>query len=113
MYILIFYVPESHLERVKNAVFKAGAGAIGDYSRCSWQVKGTGQFQPGEQSSPFLGSRGSLEEIPEYRVEVACPDERVEDIAGAFLREHPYEEPAHHFMKVKSASELTGSGDAG
>ena len=60
VYKLCFYVPESHLESVKQAVFEAGAGAIGDYRDCCWQVKGQGQFRPMAGSQPFLGEQGVL-----------------------------------------------------
>ncbi len=58
MYSVVFYVPESHLEAVKTAVFAAGAGSIGDYQNCCWQVLGQGQFQPQAGSQPFIGQPG-------------------------------------------------------
>jgi len=106
MFVLVFYVPETHLEAVKNAVFQQGAGAAGDYSRCAWQVRGTGQFQPESGSTPYIGIAGKTETLSEYRVEIICPAEKVKDIAAAFLRAHPYEEPAYHFIPVLSAEEL-------
>ncbi|HDQ15008.1 MAG TPA: NGG1p interacting factor NIF3 [Sediminispirochaeta sp.] len=112
MYILVVYVPETHLEVVKEALFEAGAGQIGDYRRCSWQVRGMGQFEPGEGSSPFIGDLGRLEELPEYRVEIACPDQKLKSIAAALVEAHPYEEPAYHFYRGLSLLELPG-GDSG
>lgn len=106
MYVLVFYVPATHLETVKDALFRAGAGAVGDYSRCAWQVKGTGQFQPGGGSTPFIGARGRLEEVEEYRVELVCPAAKMKEIAGALLESHPYEEPAYHFFQVMTAGDL-------
>ena len=61
MYSLVFYVPETHLEVVKEAVFLAGAGAIGDYDHCCWQAKGQGQFRPLEGSHPHLGTKDCIE----------------------------------------------------
>jgi hypothetical protein len=61
MYKLCFFVPESHLETVKEAIFEAGAGRIGDYDRCCWQVLGDGQFRPLPGSQPFSGKQGELE----------------------------------------------------
>lgn len=108
MHVLVVYVPETHIEEVKEALFEAGGGAIGDYSRCSWQVKGDGQFQPGEGSDPFLGSKGRVERVTEYRVEMVCQDERLEAVGQALLQAHPYEEPAYHFYRGLSLAELQG-----
>ncbi len=94
MYKLCFYVPESHLETVKEAVFAAGAGRIGDYDSCCWQVAGQGQFRPLEGSKPFLGQQGSVEQVPEYRVEMVCDRQHMKAVVGALLDAHPYEEPA-------------------
>jgi hypothetical protein len=94
MYKLCFYVPESHLEDVKLAVFAAGAGRIGDYDCCCWQVSGEGQFRPLEGSQPFLGQQGSVEQVPEYRVEMVCDRPYIKAVVEALLAAHPYEEPA-------------------
>jgi hypothetical protein len=91
---LCFYVPESHLEPVKSAVFAAGAGRIGDYDSCCWQVLGQGQFRPLEGSQPYLGRLGEVEQVPEYRVELVCEQSRVKAAVSAMLGAHPYEEPA-------------------
>jgi len=94
VYKLCFYVPESHLEPVKQAVFAAGAGRIGDYDSCCWQVAGSGQFRPLEGSQPFLGQQGSVEQVPEYRVEMVCDQQHIKSVVEALLEAHPYEEPA-------------------
>ncbi|MCB1675106.1 MAG: YqfO family protein [Halioglobus sp.] len=94
MYKLCFYVPQSHLEDVKQAVFAAGAGRIGDYEHCCWQVLGQGQFRPLAGSEPFLGTRGELEQVAEYRVELVCSGTCIKTAVEALLRAHPYEEPA-------------------
>ncbi len=94
MYKLCFYVPESHLEAVKYAVFAAGAGRIGDYDSCCWQVAGNGQFRPLEGSEPYLGQQGSVEQVPEYRVEMVCESQHIKAVVAALLDAHPYEEPA-------------------
>jgi hypothetical protein len=94
MYKLSFYVPESHLEAVKQAVFAAGAGRIGDYDSCCWQVAGQGQFRPLEGSQPFLGQQGSVERVPEYRVEMVCDRQYIKAVVATLLEAHPYEEPA-------------------
>ena len=94
MYKLCFFVPESHLEQVKHAVFSAGAGRIGDYDQCCWQVKGQGQFRPLPGSQPFIGEYGALEQVEEYRVELVCSDDLIADAVAALRQAHPYEEPA-------------------
>ncbi len=101
MISLVFYVPQSHLEAVKDAVFAAGAGQIGDYSRCCWQVAGTGQFAPGAQSDPFIGAHGEVEQVLEYRVEMVCAEDRVDAVIAALRAAHPYEEPAFHYWSVQ------------
>ena len=94
MYKFCFYVPESHLESVKQAVFDAGAGRMGDYEHCCWQVLGQGQFRPGADADPFIGESGKLERVAEYRVEMICEDELIQQAVAALRQAHPYEEPA-------------------
>ncbi len=95
MYTLIFYVPESHLEVVKQALFAAGAGTVGDYKNCCWQVLGQGQFQPMAGSQPFIGSQGQLEQVAEWRVELVVAAAVIQSVVGALKAAHPYEEPAY------------------
>ncbi len=95
MYTLIFYVPESHLEVVKQAVFAAGAGTVGDYKNCCWQVLGQGQFQPMPGSQPFIGSQGQLEQVAEWRVELVVAAAVIQSVVDALKAAHPYEEPAY------------------
>jgi hypothetical protein len=94
MYKLCFYVPELHLEQVKLAVFAAGAGKIGDYDSCCWEVPGQGQFRPQVGSKPFLGQVGTVETVAEYRVEMVCEEQFLKAVVSALLQAHPYEEPA-------------------
>ena len=98
------YVPESHLEAVKEAVFQAGGGQIGEYEHCAWQVKGQGQFRPSAGANPFIGKAENLEVLEEYRVEIAIASSCVEKVLQAFLQAHPYEEPAYGLMKVQTNS---------
>jgi hypothetical protein len=94
MYKLAFFVPESHLETVKTAVFNAGAGRIGNYDQCCWQVAGVGQFRPLAASKPFIGQVQQLTQVPEYRVEMVCEDSLIYAAVSALRAAHPYEEPA-------------------
>lgn len=97
---LIYYVPESHLESTKLAVFEAGAGSIGNYEHCAWQVLGTGQFKPVKGANPFIGELNTLEQIPEWRVETIVPEEKAPAVAKALKFSHPYEEPAFEFVQI-------------
>ena len=85
MYKLCFYVPESHVEEVKQAVFEAGAGRIGLYDSCCWQVLGQGQFRPLAGSKPFIGDQDEMERIAEYRVEMLCDRAHAKVVIHALL----------------------------
>lgn len=103
MYKLTVYIPESHLEPVKEALFAAGAGRYAAYDHCCWQVLGQGQFRPLAGSAPFVGQTDVLEHVPEYRVELICADEAVARVAHALRAAHPYEEPAFDFVRLADA----------
>ncbi|MGQ9426338.1 NGG1p interacting factor NIF3 [Gilvimarinus sp. F26214L] len=106
MYKLSFFVPESHLEQVKAAVFEAGAGRIGDYDQCCWQAPGLGQFRPLEGSQPYLGQQGQVEQAREYKVEMVCAKDRVSASVQALLSAHPYEEPAYDIVALVDPASL-------
>ena len=97
---LIYYVPEAYLEATKTGIFQAGAGGIGNYEQCAWQVKGVGQFKPVKDATPFIGEVGELKQIPEWRVETIVPEEKAIDVARALKACHPYEEPAFEFIQM-------------
>lgn len=101
MYKLCYFVPESHLEKTKQALFEAGAGRIGDYDCCAWQCRGQGQFRPLAGSDPYLGSQGEIERVDEYKVELVCSDELIRPALEAFKRAHPYEEPAYEVYRLE------------
>ena len=100
MYKLTVYIPETHLEAVKEALFAAGAGRYAAYDRCCWQVLGQGQFRPLAGSDPFIGQAGVEERVQEYRVEMICVDAAVEGVTRALRAAHPYEEPAFDFVRL-------------
>lgn len=100
MYKLSFYVPESHLEALKNALFAKGAGRYRLYDQCCWQVLGEGQFRPLENSRPYLGKTRQLEKVGEYKVEMICVDEAIKEVVQTLLNIHPYEEPAYEIYKI-------------
>jgi hypothetical protein len=91
---LVVFVPPDALEGVRDALFGAGAGRIGDYDRCSWFTEGTGTFLGGEGTDPAVGEPGREERVPELRLETVYPEERHEDVVAALRAAHPYEEPA-------------------
>lgn len=101
MYKITVYVPASHLEQVKAAMFSAGAGRVGNYDSCAWQVRGLGQFRPLKGANPFLGHVGALEQVEEWKVELVCPDECVREVISALREAHPYEEPAYDVLKTE------------
>jgi hypothetical protein len=91
---LVVFVPEASLDAVRDALFAAGAGRIGDYTRCSWYTPGTGTFLGGDATDPTVGERGREERVPELRLETVFPAELHDEVVAALRRAHPYEEPA-------------------
>ena len=91
---LVVFVPPDALDAVRDALFDAGAGRIGEYERCSWYVEGTGTFFAGATASPTIGERGREERTPELRLETVYPVEHEEEVVRALREAHPYEEPA-------------------
>jgi hypothetical protein len=91
---LVVFVPVEALDVVRDAVFAAGAGRIGDYERCSWYTEGTGTFFAGEGADPNVGEKGREERVPELRLETVFPEDRQDDVIAALRRAHPYQEPA-------------------
>ena len=91
---LVVFVPAESLDAVRDAVFAAGAGRIGDYERCSWYAAGTGTFLGGAGTVPAVGAPGVEERVPELRLETVFPEERHAEVVAALRRAHPYEEPA-------------------
>lgn len=100
-------MPAPHLETVKNAMFAKGAGKIGNYGSCAWQVLGEGQFMPLEGSNAFIGDKNKLEKVAEYKVEMVCAKENLAAVISAFKASHPYEEPAYHVIKLADLTTLT------
>ena len=98
--VLVFYSPVESTEDVLAAVFAAGAGVIGGYTECAWLVEGTGQFRPGHGADPAFGAVGSLERLPEHRVELTFPPGRRTQVLAALRAAHPYEEPAFHVIET-------------
>jgi hypothetical protein len=91
---LVVFVPAEALDAVRDAVFEAGAGRIGDYERCSWYTEGKGTFLAGEGADPSVGEKGQEERVPELRLETVFPEDRQDEVVAALRAAHPYEEPA-------------------
>lgn len=100
MYKICFYAPVDAVDTVKNAMFDAGAGKIGNYDACCWQTLGHGQFRPLENSDPAIGKQGELEFVDEYKVEMVCTDNCVKEVISAMKKSHPYEEVAYDVWKL-------------
>lgn len=100
MYMLYFHVPETHVEQVKNAIFAAGAGIIGNYSHCSWQALGQGQFKPLAGSNAFIGEVNQLETVAEYKVETVCAANCISAVIAALKKAHPYETPSYQIVPL-------------
>jgi len=101
VYKLCYFVPESHLEKTKEALFQAGAGRIGDYDSCCWQCRGQGQFRPLAGSNPYLGQQGVVEQVDEFRVELVCEDHLIRTAVAALRQSHPYEQPAYEVYRLE------------
>ncbi len=100
LYLISFYVPDTHLEKVKKALFNKGAGKFNNYDSCAWQTRGTGQFRPLKNSRPFIGEPGKIHTLDEYKVEMICKSEILADVIKTLVKVHPYEEPAYHAIKI-------------
>ena len=98
------YLPESHLEEVKSAMFAAGGGRVGDYDSCAWQTLGTGQYRPLEGSNPYQGQTGEVESASEYKLEMVCDPALVEAVVAAMKAAHPYEEVAFSVIRTEDFS---------
>lgn len=93
-YKIVVYVPESDAEKLRNAIGDAGAGIIGNYTHCTFTIKGTGGFKPMEGANPTIGEVGKLEEVQEDRIETVCEADKLEAVLKVIKDVHPYEEPA-------------------
>ena len=100
MYKIGIFIPASHLEPVKQAMFTAGAGRIGLYDCCAWQTLGQGQFRALQGSNPFIGNQGIIETVEEYRVEMVCDDKFINAVITAMKQAHPYETPAYDVWQL-------------
>lgn len=106
-YHIHFYAPEEHLTLIKSAMFAAGAGRMGHYTHCAWQVQGQGQFRPEGDSEPYFGEKEHVAQLTEYKVDMICEDAVVGKVIAALKATHPYQEPAYAVFKMVEPSEIT------
>ncbi len=93
-YKIVVYVPEANADALREALGNAGAGVIGNYSHCTFTLKGVGRFKPNENANPTIGEAGKLEEVAEDRIETVCEEAALKNVLKAIKDVHPYEEPA-------------------
>lgn len=110
---LAVYVPASHTDAVRDALFAAGCGEIGNYGSCSYNVEGFGTFKANEGCNPFCGNIGELHRENETRIETIMPSYIKGRVVKALLNAHPYEEPAYDIYPVKNSWDAVGTGVIG
>lgn len=110
---LVAFVPEADLDLVRESLFEAGAGVIGDYRHCSWYAVGTGTFIPMEGSNPVAGRVGHEKRASEIRLETIFPSRKTDEVVRALIAAHSYEEPAYDIYKLESSRHDAGSGRVG
>ncbi|MDR2910041.1 MAG: Nif3-like dinuclear metal center hexameric protein [Bacteroidales bacterium] len=110
---LVTFIPEEHAENVRKAVFKAGAGNVGNYDCCSYNTTGTGSFRGNENTNPFVGEQHKIHYGNEIRFETIFPVYQQENIIQALYNSHPYEEIAYDIYKLDNQFEKAGMGMIG
>ncbi|MCR3921263.1 MAG: Nif3-like dinuclear metal center hexameric protein [Firmicutes bacterium] len=110
---IVVFVPQNHESDVRNAMAAAGAGWLGNYSHCSFQVRGMGTFIPGEGTTPYLGEQGKLAKVEEVRLETIIPASLRKQVVQAMLKAHPYEEVAYDLYPLLNEGKTYGLGRVG
>ncbi len=110
---LVTFVPPAHLESVLEAMFSAGAGQVGNYDECSYQLDGEGTFRPNDQADPFIGESGQRQTEQEKRVEVILPTHVQSKVLRSLKKAHPYEEVAYYLSPLSNENQEVGSGMVG
>ena len=110
---LVVFVPEENAEELRQALGNAGAGAIGNYSHCSFSGEGLGRFLPGEDTNPHIGESGKLEAVNEIRIETIFPQSIEKKVIQAMIKGHPYEEVAYDVYSLENKGKQLGLGRIG
>ncbi|CAL6081694.1 Conserved_hypothetical protein [Hexamita inflata] len=100
MYKFQVFVPATHKEELKSAIFAAGGGKLGAYDSCCFETRGTGQFRPLSSANPFIGEVNKIEFVDEVKIEMVVLKEYLKDVIEAMKKTHPYEEPAYQYWIV-------------
>lgn len=101
---IVVYVPEVNADAVREAMGKAGAGKLGNYSFCSFSAKGIGRFKPGKGANPTIGKVGKTEQVVEERIETICERKKLAKVIAAIKKVHPYEEVALDIYPLEEVS---------
>ncbi|MBN2765183.1 MAG: Nif3-like dinuclear metal center hexameric protein [Paludibacteraceae bacterium] len=109
----VTFVPKLHSYAVRQAIFEAGAGYIGNYDNCSFNIEGNGTFRAGVVANPFVGTSGKLHTEAETRIEVILPKYLKNKVLAALFKAHPYEEPAYDFIPLQNQWNEAGAGIVG
>ena len=110
---LFTFAPHADAEKVRSAIFSAGAGVIGNYYHVSFRTEGTGSFVPGEGTNPFVGDVGKTNDEKELKIETIFPAYLQQQVVDALIGAHPYEEVAYDVIELANANERIGSGMVG
>ena len=110
---LVVFVPEQFHESMLQALGEAGAGWIGDYSHCTFNLSGTGTFKPMAGTNPYIGKQGTLEKVNEVRLETIVTEDNEQQVIEAMLKVHPYEEVAYDLYPLELKGETFGLGRIG
>ena len=107
---LVVFIPEESLEKVSDAIFKAGGGKIGEYSNCSFRIPGKGTFKGSEKTNPAAGTKEVFETVNEVRLEVIVDSWKLKNVLSEMLKVHPYEEPAYDIYPLNNENINHGIG---
>ena len=110
---LVVFAPSDYSGKIRNAIFNAGAGQIGNYDSCSFNSSGTGTFKAGENTNPFVGDKNVLHNEPEVKIETVVPSHLVNRAVKALIAAHPYEEPAYDIYPIDNEWKQVGEGMVG
>ena len=110
---VIVFVPLEHAEKVRDAMFGAGAGRLGEYSSCSFNIPGQGTFKAGNDANPYVGALGEMHTENEIKIEALCEEQDIGRILHAMIQAHPYEEVAYDIYPLINKNPYVGSGMIG
>ncbi len=110
---LTVFVPKENTETLLQALYKAGAGQLGNYKNCSFRTEGMGVFEPNEAATPYKGEKNKVEQVLENRVEVLLPTYAEGNVLNAMFQNHPYEEVAYYLQSLDNKNQEIGSGMVG